>query len=408
MPARKKNTVNFTQQRVARLPVPKIGREYTYDERVPGLAVCVTSKGIRTWYIVRKVLRRTVRLRLATTEELTVDQARSRASELNGAMARGADPQAAKRAAREEPTLADLWVAWEAEKSSKRSWKEDQRQYDRFLKPWASRRLSSIQPADVQALHRRIGKKNGHYAANRALALVKSLFYAAIDPKSGIGFNGENPARGVRPFAEQSRDRFLSAEELKAFFTALDAEPSETMRDFFLFALLTGARRANCQAARWVDINLDLRLWRIPGAVSKSGVPIVVPVVDAAAELLRRRLEAANGSPWVFPSYGKSGHLVEPKAAWRRILKRAGLDDLRPHDLRRTLGSWMAISGSSMPVIGRTLGHKQVSTTEIYARLSVDPVRDGMTTATESMLASDPKRQRKTTDQTEEFTGAGI
>ena len=131
-------------------------------------------------------------------------------------------------------------------KPHKRTWKEDQRQFDVFLKTWSSRRLSDIKHADVQALHARVGTKNGHYAANRVLALVRAMYNVA----SAIGFEGHNPTAGVKKFKEQSRDRYLQPDELPKFFAALDGEPNETLRDFFRVALFTGARRANVQAMR--------------------------------------------------------------------------------------------------------------------------------------------------------------
>jgi integrase len=66
-----------------------------------------------------------------------------------------------------------------------------------------------------------------------------------------------------------------------------------------------------------------------------------------ALEILKRRKETVTNE-WVFAGHGRTGHLVEPKGAWKRILKAAGLSDLRLHDLRRTLGSWQAIMGSSL------------------------------------------------------------
>jgi integrase len=101
--------------------------------------------------------------------------------------------------------------------------------------------------------------------------------------------------------------------------------------------------------------------------------------------LLENRKATSTGE-WVFPGRGRTGHLVEPKSAWKRILKRAGLQDLRLHDLRRTLGSWQAATGASLPIIGKTLGHKSLSTTQIYARLNLDPVRLAVNTATDAML----------------------
>ena len=232
----------------------------------------------------------------------------------------------------------------------------------------------------MQSLHAKVGSKNGHYAANRLLALVRAMFNKAPD----IGFTGSNPAAGIKKFSEEKRDRFLHGEELRVFFAALAAEPAAILRDFFFVSLLTGARRSNVQTMQWPDIDFQAGIWRIPE--TKSGRPVVVPLVGVVLHILQARKQGANGSPWVFPSRGSTGHIVEPKAAWKRIIGRAGLSGVRPHDLRRSLASWMAITGTGLPVIGKMLGHTQASTTMIYARLSVDPVRQAAETATAAML----------------------
>jgi len=266
--------------------------------------------------------------------------------------------------------------------------KGDTWQYERFLKPWVNRKLSAVTHADVARLHKGIGSDSGPYQANRVLALVSSLYGRNLEHSKAVGYTGDNPAKGVEKFHEEKRDRFLSADELGKFFAALHREPSQAMQDFFFLALLTGARRGNVASMTWDDVNLEWRLWRIPGTVAKSGEPIVVPLVPAAVEVLQRRRMGANGSLWVFPSRGKTGHIVEVKGAWKRILTAAGLPDVRPHDLRRTLGSWQAIGGASLPIIGRSLGHSQPSTTQVYARLQLDPVRASVTAATDAMLAA--------------------
>ena len=81
----------------------------------------------------------------------------------------------------------------------------------------------------------------------------------------------------------------------------------------------------------------------------------------------------------MFPSKSsKSGHFQEPRKGWQRILKRSGLKDLRIHDLRRTCGSWLALNGASQYIIAKQLGHKSPQSTAIYARLSLDPVRESL------------------------------
>jgi len=153
------------------------------------------------------------------------------------------------------------------------------------------------------------------------------------------------------------------------------------------------------QEMRWSEINWQQNSWRIPE--TKNGEVQIVPLSPAAVRILEKR-KAATKNEWVFPSSGKTGHLVEPKIAWRRLLAQAaaiqkeewvktnpdkdesefqkenpnaGFRDLRLHDLRRTLGSWQAATGASLTIIGKSLGHKSLAATQIYARLNLDPVR---------------------------------
>jgi len=101
-----------------------------------------------------------------------------------------------------------------------------------------------------------------------------------------------------------------------------------------------------------------------------------------------RARQGSSSSIWVFPGTGVTGHLVEPKKAWKRVLERAGISNLRIHDLRRTLGSWQAKTGASLVIVGKSLNHKSPSTTAIYARLDLDPVRESVERATGAMLVA--------------------
>jgi integrase len=376
--------LNFTKQRLAALK-PQKARIYYQDDRTEGLSVCVTPAGAKIFYVVKWHDGHKVRLRLGAFPALSVEDARRGCQKAVAKMAEGIDPQAARQAARHEQTINGLWEHWlEYANGHKkpRSVAEDERQYKVFLKPWASRKLSVIHQSEVRALHTRIGTENGTYAANRVLALVKSMYNKAGD----IGYTGVNPAVGIKKFKEIKRDRFLQGDELPAFFQSLAAEPNTLVRDFFLLCLLTGARKSNVLTMTWHDLDLTAARWRIPD--TKAGVPHVVALVSPAVAVLAVRYKARNGSQYVFPGVGKSGHLIEPKAAWKRIVNRAGLADVRIHDLRRSLGSWQAIGGASLPIIGRSLGHTQPATTAIYARLQLDPVRQSVDSATAAMLTA--------------------
>jgi integrase len=192
-----------------------------------------------------------------------------------------------------------------------------------------------------------------------------------------------NPAAGIKMFREEKRDRWLEPHEIPSFFEAVSQEENPEVRDFVMMCLLTGARRSNVLEMSWKDLDLENARWRIPE--TKAGEPQVIPLHAAAIEILKARLDTVSGF-YVFPGTGRTGHLAEPRKGWTRILKRAGITNLRIHDLRRTLGSWLATQGESLLLIGKTLGHKSMGSTATYSRLAVDPVKVAMTKAIDRML----------------------
>jgi len=379
-----KSRFRFTVQRLRGLPVPPKGRQYHYDAQQAGLAVCVTQTGTRTFYLIRKQDGRPERIRLGRFPDVSIVDARAAAAELTGQAARGRDPAAERRARREAPTLQDLFDYWMEHhaKPHKKTWREDQRKFDKHFGTLRTKRLSAVTEAVVQKWHTDLGKRHGPYLANRGRALLSAAWGCA----GKLGYSGPNPCAGVPKFRERSRERFLQPGEMRQFFQALrDEEP--IWRDFFLLCLFTGARRGNVAAMQWKDVDLEARAWYLPGQQTKNGEPIVVVLSDPAVAVLESRL-AQKQSAWVFPCKGRSGEgrIVDPRKAWARVVKRAGIADLRMHDLRRSLGSWQAAAGTSLPIIGKSLGHRDAKATQVYARLQLDPVRQSVEQATAAMV----------------------
>jgi integrase len=373
--------LNFTKAAIEKLPIPAKGWIYHYDTKVRGLAIGVSHTGVRSFVVYRKVFGRPERIALGRYPDLTIEQARGKAAEVNALIAKGENPADKRRLARAEMTLGELFTEYleRYARIHKKTWQKDASMFRLYLSSWANRKLSTIRRNDMGALHARVGKEHGHYGANRMLELAQVMFNKAME----WGWGGPNPANGIKAFQEKPRDRFLQADELPRFFQALAEEPNNTIRDYLLTSLLTGARRANVLAMRWADISFERAEWRIPE--TKNGTPQVVALCPEAMQILQAR--PRNGD-YVFPGPGRHGHLVEPKKGWARILERAGIKDLRIHDLRRTLGSWQAKAGASLVIIDKSLNHKSVSITAIYARLDLDPVRESVNTATANMLAA--------------------
>lgn len=134
---------------------------------------------------------------------------------------------------------------------------------------------------------------------------------------------------------------------------------------------------------RWSDLDLERGLWYIK--ITKNGTPQTVTLCPEAISILTERKKDTN-SFFVFPGTGQSGHLKGPRKGWKRILKRAGIEDLRIHDLRRSFGSWQAITGASPLIIGKSLNHKNIQSTAIYSRLNIDPVRLLVNNAVAAMM----------------------
>ena len=381
--------INFTQAAIGRLAAPAKGRIYYADTKTPGLCLAVWQSGTKSFELYKRMGGRPMRLKIGRFPQVTVEQARKEVARLAGEIARGNNPAGDRRQARGETTLEQMFSMYLEghAKPHKRTWQGDQDQYNRYLAGWRARKLSQVRRADVAGLHAKIGRDHGPYAANRLLALLSAMFNHA----AGLGYDGGNPAKGVKKFKEQSRDRFLHGDEIHAFFHAL-ADEVEPWPDLFTLALLTGARKANVLAMKWGDLELTRGLWRIPEAESKNKEPMLCILHPAAVEILQRRADANAAadkpSEYVFPSWGEAGHISETKTAWKRIIDRAQIKDVRLHDLRRTLGSWQAAQGARLSIIGRSLGHKNVASTAVYARLDLDPVRASVNAAGDMILAA--------------------
>ena len=166
----------------------------------------MTSNGARSFCVFRKFNGKPVAVPIGPFPTVGVDAARKRAREIVGEMVRGIDPRAAKRAAHDAATFGELAIDYIDlhAKPRKKSWQGDQRQIDTYLAGWCSRPLADIRREHVATLHAKLGRENGPYTANRALALISTLFAFAQRER---GWEGANPAKGIRRFREEKTPR---------------------------------------------------------------------------------------------------------------------------------------------------------------------------------------------------------
>jgi integrase len=373
--------VNFTKQFFIKYASPEKGRLYFHDTQEKGLSAYLTSNGVISFFIRKRIHGKDERIHLGHFPELSIENARKKALSAKADVARGIDPNEEKKRLKQEITFGTMFREFmeRYSKKFKKSWIYDEREINRFMASFFSRKACQITKIEIQALHEKIRDESGLYQANRLLERVRAIYNKAIE----WGWQGANPTQGIKKFKEKSRQRFLRKDEMPRFFKAIAEETNASARDFILLSLLTGARKSNVLSMQWQDIKFSLSEWHIKE--TKNGESHVIPLTKPALDILQERQKSIQGQ-YVFPGEGRKGYLTDPKKAWARILKRAEISDLRIHDLRRTLGSWMGAVGATTAIIGKTLAHKSVEATKVYERIDIDPVREFITRANEAIL----------------------
>lgn len=434
--------INFTKASLAAIVPPATGRTYLRDAQARFLIIDIQSSGSKTFQVYRKVNGVPKRIALGkfnsvlsesrdfpagtdplaligNAPELNVRMARKLADAVNASLDKGMNPAQHAREVRQrhnnELTLRQAFDRYYSDhliahdKRSASLLKDDFARYLGSVPPgqkkprgqekvksigavdWEGRKLPSISQADVRKMLLSMKDGTGARTANRVLALLRSIYNKMIDWKL---YTGDNPCAGIVKFNEISRDRFVTGNELPRFMAALNKVNHPDFTDYVLLSLYTGMRRANVLALRWQDLNFDAGIITVPSEVSKNGAPLTVPITTATRTILERRkasvkIDAAGveDSPYVFAATSATGHMSPPNKRWKALLVDAGITDLRLHDLRRSLASWAAMGGASLPIIGKMLGHSSSESTSVYARLQLDPVALAMESATAAMLA---------------------
>lgn len=379
---------SFTKSALEALPFTDTQYEVR-DTKTPNLILRVNPGGVKTFMFYRRVRYKNLRVKIGRLTDMSIEAARKQAILLNSGIITGVNPNAIKKEQREELTFNELFEKYYTEHALVRTRrpKENKDAINYHLIPKIGHlKLSDITKQKMKEIHQKLGEDKKNTQANRILNMAGAIFNFGIREEY---YKGQNPCAGIRRYKTVSRDRFLSGDELRLFFEALKEE-EEIYQDFFMLCLFVGARKMNMLRMKYADISFDLKRWRLSEDETKNGDVNIHVLSDAAINILKRRSEqnklSAAPSQYVFPGDGINGHLVDPKKSLARIKKRMGVFDFHIHDLRRTLGSYMAITNASMPIIGKALNHKSQVSTEIYARLSQDPILEAVNNAAKMII----------------------
>ena len=316
------------------------GWDVRWDDAVTGLGLRVYPKGKKSFVLSYRVGGRKRLMVLGPFGVLTVEQARDLARKHLVAVRDGKDPLDQKRRQGQGETfggLAEAYIERHA-KAHKKSWFEDQERLRRHVPPsWQSRRADWITRADISGLHAKIGADRP-YEANRLLSLLHLMF--RLGAQWGFLEEGApNPAAGIKRYKETKRKRWVRPGELPALAKEIDNVANVYVRSALWLYLLTGLRKNELLQARWNDIDWDRAQLRLPE--TKSGEEQAIALSAPAIAILQATPQL-DDNPYILPGARKGQHLVNINKPWGRIRKAAELDDVRLHDLRRSVGSWMS------------------------------------------------------------------
>jgi integrase len=350
---------------------------FIWDDDIPGLGLRVLPSGRKGYVVQYRAERRSRRISLGPSTVLTCEQARNRAITIVAAARNGEDPAAERDAGRKAITVKELSERFNMEHISIRvkpsTVKEYRRNLERFILPALGRlTVTGITRADVAKFHHDL--RHIPYQANRCLEVVSKMF--SLAELWGLRPDGSNPRKHIRKFPEEKRERFLSTAELRRIGEVLremEVEgielPSAILAARLL--ILTGCRLNEIMTLKWEHGDLAEKVLRLPD--SKTGAKLV-HLGQPAVELLQTA-ERVDENPWVIAGTLEGKRLSDLQPFWQRVRARAGLKDVRIHDLRHTFASTAVASGQGLPMIGKLLGHTQVQTTARYAHLAAEPVK---------------------------------
>ena len=383
------NHINFTEKTLAELPIPTDKRPMTYyDNGQPGLCIIVTYGGTKTYYFYTKFLGVPKRVKIGRVGVTKLVEARMKARELRTIADHGTDPGQEGNEILRDMTLklffdTQYYPRHVLVYTRPKSQVKVESMFRNYLPELHNRKMISITRADLERIHLELSNRISVYTANRTLALVKHMYNKAIE--WGYPSHHGNPAVGIKMFKEQSRARFLQPDEITRFFAALVEEPNDMFRNYVLLSLYIGQRRQNMLSMRWSNVDLTLGFVFFPD--SKNGEPQRIPLIAQAVEILKDMRTHATDD-WVFSSRAgsESGHVEDFHRPWYALLKRANIEDLRFHDLRRTFASYQAMNGCGDSILGKALGDKTMAAVRVYARLMLDPIRDSIQRAADKML----------------------
>lgn len=375
-------------QLVTNIICPEGKRKETYfDTATKGLCLEVRISGGKTYFLRYTDERGKTRYtKLADARDVSLPQARKLCDRTRNEIAMGVDPLDSKATKRAVPTfesfVKEQYMPFV--QTNKRSWKTDETLFRTHMIPFfGKKRLDEITTADVLRFQQK-GIQDGAApgSVNRRLIMLRYMFNLATRDWKIPGVT-KNPTEGIRLLQENNKkERYIKPEEMAKLYASVKASTNIMLPYIVAFLVLTGARKNEVLHATWDDFDLDRGDWRIP--TTKSGNARHIPLNDGALRILEM-VRGVSRSEFVFGNPKTKSPYQKLFYAWDVARKRAGLPDVRLHDLRHTFASMLINNGRNLYEVQKLLGHTQVKTTQRYAHLARETLVEASNVGSMSM-----------------------
>lgn len=366
--------IKLTKKAVDELEVT--GRDYmVWDTEIACFGIRVFPSGRKAYLVQYRARGRTRRSSIGQHGVLTAEEARKQAKVLLGTVAKGGNPAEDRRKLLDAPTVSSLcdrfmqqYVAHHCKPTTADGYEILIR---RYIKPrLGAWKIVDVTRADVVAFHH--GMRDLPYMANRAASVLSKLFNLAED--WGLRTEGSNPARRIQKYKEEEKKRYLTDEEQHRLGMVM-AEALETGQESVYaisavyLLMLTGCRLGEILTLQWDFVRPN----HLELPDSKTGRRRI-PLPREARDIIYS-LPKVEGNPYVIIGEGEKGHLVNLQKTWDRLKKKAGISDVRMHDLRHTYASVAVMNGIDPFLLKEIMGHKNLQTTLRYAHFADDAVQ---------------------------------
>ena len=350
-------------------------KEEYYDKELTGFILEVRSSGAKSFNLRTTVNKKRISRKVGDAKVMDIEVARIKALKLKRALEEQKDILLGKSAKSENkastPTLGSFYEAYYLPHIKKhiKSYATNISVFKNHILPkFAKTPMNMIKKQDVMQLHCDMVQKKrlAKATANKVLIFLSSAYNVALEYEvEGVS---QNPTKGIKEYKlNNQRQRYLTKEEAQRLLDAINqTEQNIHLKYIVPMLILTGARKGEVLRARYEDFNLNQLTWTIP--ISKSGKKRILPITPQLLELYNS-IPKTNGE-YLFASPVTGKPYVSIYNSWNSARTRAGLKDLRMHDLRHSFASALVNNGRSLYEVQILLGHSTSKMTQRYAHLS--------------------------------------